>query len=111
MEKNRVVLNIAGQEFRLSSENEAEYMQRLAAGINRRIKEIQKQYPDQSTSRCALLAMLDMADELNTLREEHTEVDRKIAELRSMRDADASPVQVPVKRPFERAGSKKPVGV
>ena len=42
MEKNRVVLNIAGQEFRLSSENEAEYMQRLAAGINRRIKEIQK---------------------------------------------------------------------
>ena len=55
--------------------------------------------------------MLDMADELNTLREEHTEVDRKIAELRSMRDAEASQVQVPVKRPFERAGSKKPVGV
>ena len=111
MDKKRMVLNIAGQEFRIASENDEAYMQGLAASVNGRIRQVQEQYPTLSTSRCALLAMLGMADELNKLHAEYSDVDRKIAELRTLRDSAETRVQAPVKRPFERAGSKKPVGV
>lgn len=107
MEKTRMTISLAGQEFRICSENEPEYMKALADSVNRRIREVHAQFPDQSTSRCALLAMLDMADELKKLRSESDEVDRKISELRNMRGSEQK-VQAPVKRPFER---KKPVGV
>ncbi len=107
MEKKRMTIVLAGQEFRISSANDGEYTQKLAAQVNDRIKRIQAQFPDQSTLRCALLAMLDMADELDSLRAESAEVDRKISELRNIRGSEQK-VQAPVKRPFER---KKPVGV
>ncbi|MBQ7060238.1 MAG: cell division protein ZapA [Clostridia bacterium] len=107
MEKKKTVVNLAGQEFRISSGSDEEYMQALAASVNRRVALVRAQYPDQSTSRCALLAMLEMADEIAKLREESAQVDRKITELRNLRDSE-SKVQAPVKRPFER---KKPVGV
>ena len=108
MDKNRMVLNIAGQEFRIASECDKEYMRELEAEVNRRIKKIQLRCPDQSTSRCALLAMLDLADEYAKLKAENAEVDRKISELRSMRDGEPKQATAPVKRPFER---RKPVGV
>ena len=107
MERKRMTINIAGQEFRISSED-GEYLGELAGGVNKRIKQMQAQYPDQSTSRCALLAMLNMQDELNTLKAERDRVDSKINELRTLREASETKVQAPVKRPFER---KKPVGV
>lgn len=108
MEKNRMTINIAGQEFRISSGTDGAYMQKLAASVNKRIKEARDQYPDQSTSRCTLLAMLKMADELASARAESAEVDRKISELRDLRSSSEAQIQAPVKRPFER---KKPTGV
>lgn len=109
MDKNRVVLNLAGQEFRISSASDKEYLRKLEAEVNSRIKKIQEQYPGESTSRCALLAMLNMADEVATLSEETAEFAGKIAELRSLRSSEKEAVKAPVKRPFERA--RKPVGV
>ncbi|MCR5809514.1 MAG: cell division protein ZapA [Clostridiales bacterium] len=108
MDKNRMVLNLAGQEFRISSERDKEYMRELETEVNKRIKAVQLHCPDQSTSRCALLAMLDLADEYAKLKAENEEVDRKISELRSIRDGGEKKPAAPVKRPFER---KKPVGV
>lgn len=108
MEKKRMTITLAGQEFRISSGNGEEQVERLAASVNRRIREAMAQYPDQSTSRCALLAMLSMESELESLRAESAEVDRKIGELRTLRESHDSRVSAPVKRPFER---KKPVGV
>ena len=77
MEKTRMTISLAGQEFRICSENEPEYMKALADSVNRRIREVHAQFPDQSTSRCALLAMLDMADELKKLREMIVSGDRE----------------------------------
>ena len=107
MEKNRMVLNIAGQEFRITA-GSVEETRALEAEVNRRIRAMQERYPQQSTSRCTLLAMLEMADELNELRAEYAGVDRKIAELGRLREGGEKTVTPPVKRPFER---KKPVGV
>ena len=112
MEKTRVTLNIAGQEFRLAGGESEEYMRRLAGDINGRINEIQQQYPQMSTTRCTLLAMLNMADELYKLRADYSELDKKISELREVRASEPVRASVPVKRPFERANTdKKPTGV
>ncbi len=109
MDKKKMILSLGGQEFRLSSVSDEAYMGELAASVNARIGRVRAQYPNESASRCALIAMLGMADELNSLRAEYADVDRKISELRELR---AEPkVQAPVKRPFERAVPKKPVGV
>ena len=61
MEKNRMVLNLAGQEFRITAGNVDE-MRASEAEVNRRIRLMQERFPQQSTSRCTLLAMLEMAD-------------------------------------------------
>lgn len=108
MERKSFKINLAGQEFRISSENDPEYLQELVSGVNKRIREMQAQFPEQSTSRCALIAMLNMQDELMTLRAERDRVDMKINELRTLRAPAEERVQAPVKRPFER---RKPVGV
>ena len=111
MDKTRVTLNIAGQEFRLAGGDSEEYMRQLAAQVNARIDEFQQQYPQMSTNRCTLLAMLNMADELQKLHNRYNEVDKKISELREARVGEVR-ASVPVKRPFERANTdKKPVGV
>ncbi|MBO4847805.1 MAG: cell division protein ZapA [Clostridia bacterium] len=107
MEKNRMTINLAGQEFRIASDSSVEHMRSLEAEVNRRVREMQALCPDQSTSRCALLAMLSMTDENVKLRAEYAEVDRKISELRTLRGGETR-AAAPVKRPFER---KKPVGV
>ena len=112
MEKTRVTLNIAGQDFRLAGGESEEYMRRLAGDINSRIDEIQKQYPQMSTTRCTLLAMLNMADELSKLRADYGELDKKITELREARASEPVRAAVPVKRILERANAdKKPTGV
>ena len=112
MDKTRVTLNIAGQEFRLAGGESEEYMRRIAGDVNARIEEVQRQYPQMSTTRCTLLAMLNMADELSKLRADYGELDKKISELREVRISEPARASVPVKRPFERANAeKKPTGV
>lgn len=104
MEKNKLVITLAGQDFRISSGNDEEYFRRLEDGVNKRIKKIQARYPNESTSRCVLLAMLEMEDELKKLNAESKEVERKIQELRQFRGSEEKPAAArpPVKRPFER---------
>ncbi len=96
---NRVRINIAGQELRLSGDESEQYMRTLAGDINARIDKIQRQYPTLSTGNAVLLVCLNMADELHKLRSDYEELDSRIAQLREMPRC-ASPA-APVKRPFE----------
>ena len=103
MERNKMVINLAGQDFRISAGNDEEYIRRLEEGVNKRIKKIRARYPNESTTRCVLLAMLETEDELSKLTAESKEVDRKIQELRQFRGTEEAPAaKPPVKRPFER---------
>lgn len=93
----------------MSAERDADYMKKLEAEVNRRVREISDQYPLESTTRCTLLAMLNLADEVIKLHEESAEIMGKLTELRAIREPqEDSAVKAPVKRPFERA--KKPEG-
>ncbi|MBQ9832328.1 MAG: cell division protein ZapA [Clostridia bacterium] len=104
MDKNRTVVRVAGQEFKLAGFESEEYMQQLAAYVNKKVEEIAKMYPSLSTSNCVILASLNMADELNKAKEDYEALDLRINQLRDMPRSTAS---VPVKRPFETKQPEK----
>ncbi len=99
MEKTHTKVRIAGQDFRLTGDNSEEYIQRLAEFVNNRISEMQQTYPKLSTMDCALLASLNIADELHQLKAEYDAMDTRISALRDL--PHKSVPAAPVKRPFE----------
>ncbi len=95
MDKTHAKINIAGQEFRISCDDNEIYVSKISAYVNRKVDEVQKLYPTLSTGNCVLLAALNLADELHKLKEDYEALDSRISQLREM------PRQTPVKRPFE----------
>ena len=95
MDKTHVKINIAGQEFRISCDDNEIYVSKISAYVNRKVDEVQKLYPTLSTGNCVMLAALNLADELHKLKEDYEALDSRISQLREM------PRQTPVKRPFE----------
>ncbi len=104
MDKNRTVVRLAGQEFKISSPDSPEYVQKVTQYVNRKIDEVQSAYPSLSTVNCILLAALNLGDELYKLQEDYDALDSRISQLRDMPRPVATPA--PVKHPFE---NKKPV--
>lgn len=70
--KTRMTVTLAGSSFNIVSTDSVEYMRKLEGMVNRRVESVRKQYPSLSGNRCTLLAMLNMADELEKLRTEET---------------------------------------
>ncbi len=99
MEKNRVAIRVAGQEFKLAGDESEQYMREISEEVNARIDRMQRQYPTLSTANAVLLVCLNMADELKKLRSDYEQLDSRIAQLREM-PRSAAPA-APVKRPFE----------
>ena len=64
MEKNRVVVTIFGKQYGIMSEVSPEYTKEAAAYLDGKMKEIAKNYPNISESRVAVLAALNITDEL-----------------------------------------------
>lgn len=103
MDRNRITISLSGQDFRIVSSDSTEYIKSLEGMVNRRIAEVQNQYPSMSVNRCTLLAMLNMEDELAKVRANYEALDAKISQLREMPR---------VNTPSTRAVTqKKPVGV
>ena len=66
-----VVVEIFGQTFRLSAgAAETEYMERLAAHVDERIRSIHNVSPSVPFNRLAVLAALNIADDLFKLQED-----------------------------------------
>lgn len=66
-----VVVEIFGQRFRLSAgATETEYMERLAAHVDERIRSIHNVSPAVPFNRLAVLAALNIADDLFKLQED-----------------------------------------
>ncbi len=69
MEKSRVVVTIFGKEYSILSEVDPEYIQKAANYLDSRMKEVAGSYPNIAESRVAVLAALNIADELFRSRE------------------------------------------
>ena len=78
--KRQVTVSIAGLKFALRSDGDDGVVQQLAGDVDRRIRTIQKSSRGVDSQQVAILAALQLAEEL------HQEKDRQIALKKKIRD-------------------------
>jgi cell division protein ZapA len=84
MERNRVSVSIFGREYSLVSEVDPAYIKKAADYLDSKMREVAGSYPNITEAKVAVLAALNIADELFKCREElggMPDVGRHIAEL------------------------------
>ncbi len=77
----RVDVEIFGKVYTVRGEKDAEYVRRVAEYVDRKMREISQVTDTVSTSRIAILAALNIADEFFALREETDELESRIKNL------------------------------
>ncbi|WP_366922629.1 cell division protein ZapA [Metallumcola ferriviriculae] len=80
--KSRVAVKIHGQEYVVRGEETAEYIETLAARIDRMMTQIGEKSTLQ-TGQIAVLTALNLADELEKLRQKHAELLKMVREGRN----------------------------
>lgn len=78
MEKQRITVRVAGKEYTLVSSDGAEHLSRVAAYVDRQITETQFA-ARTSKENAAVLAALNLADELMKARDENARLRRELA--------------------------------
>jgi cell division protein ZapA len=68
-----VKVQIFGQIFPIQGELDEAYMQKLAAYVDERMREIVEMTPTVDTQKVAILAAMSIADELHSLRKDRSE--------------------------------------
>ena len=69
MEKNRVIVTIFGKEYSLVSEVDPDYIRKAAGYLDSKMREVAENYHNIPEARVAVLAALNIADELFRSRE------------------------------------------
>lgn len=64
MEKTRVTVSIMGKEYSIVSQVDPEYIKKAAEYLDSKMKEVMKAFPNVSESKVAVLAALNITDEL-----------------------------------------------
>ncbi len=62
--KNRVRVNIYGEEYTVRSEGDIDYINRVAEYVDKTMRDIAEKMPNKSPARVGVLAALNIADEL-----------------------------------------------
>jgi len=76
--KQNIRVNIFGQEYPIKSEADIGYVQRVAEYVDRKMKEIAEKIPARTQTQIAVLAALNIADDLFKEREDK---EKKISEV------------------------------
>lgn len=71
---NRVIVDIFNEEYVVKGEENPEYIQMLAAYVDRRMRMVKQRNQNLSSQRIAILTALNLADELNKLQEDYDEL-------------------------------------
>lgn len=82
---NKVTVSIFDEEYVVRGEENTEYIQMLAAYVDRRMRMIQQRNPNLSNHRIAILTALNLADELNKLQEDYDQLIRTMEEEKKNR--------------------------
>jgi cell division protein ZapA len=77
----RVDVEIFGKVYTVRGERDPEYVRRVAEFVDRKMREISQVTDTVSTSRIAILASLNIADELMTLLEDSEHLKTRMKEL------------------------------
>ena len=86
--RRQMEVTMVGQKFKVRSDGDENYLQTLAAYVDKKIADISKQTRTMSTQKVAVLAALDIADEyfrahqkLKTLRHEVRRRSRRLLDI------------------------------
>lgn len=89
-----ITVTISGTEYNLRSGGNPEYVRKLAAYVDHKIAEVQKGVGDLPANRLAILAALNIADELGRSRgvneDDLVRIDRRIRSLIELVDKDGA---------------------
>ena len=79
MKKNEVVVNIFGNEYRVIAEDvDAERIKKIAEIVDKKMREIHREFPLPSTTKIAVLACLNLVDEY---LQSDTQPNKKISDI------------------------------
>ena len=86
MKKNEVVVNIFGNEYRVIAEDlDAERIKKIAEIVDKKMREIHREFPLPSTTKIAVLACLNLVDEYlqneAQLNKKKTDLEQRISNL------------------------------
>lgn len=70
MDKTRTVVRIAGQEYTLMADLPEDYIHKVAIYVDKKMSEVARRRSDLSTSMIAVMAAVNIADEVLELRGE-----------------------------------------
>ncbi|AEE90866.1 Cell division protein ZapA [Tepidanaerobacter acetatoxydans Re1] len=70
---NRVKVNINGEDYYLRGTASVDYIKKVAQYVDREMFNLSKDYPNLSRTRIAVLAALNITDELFKLKQEYEE--------------------------------------
>jgi cell division protein ZapA len=79
-EKNEVHIQIFGTTYTIRGEADQEYIQRVAAYVDQKMREINDKLPVASLGKVAVLASLNLADELFQERAERKRLEESVTE-------------------------------
>jgi cell division protein ZapA len=82
---HKVSVEIFNEEYVVKGDENPEYIEMLAAYIDRRMKMIQQKNMNLSRTKIAVLACLNLADELNKLQEDYDELVKALEEEKKNR--------------------------
>ncbi len=78
--KRSVTVEVAGHKLTLRTDADQRYLETLAAFVNDKIAEVKTSTRTFSTHALAILAALNIADELFRSREQHAELRKRVRE-------------------------------
>ncbi len=93
MEKRQLKIDVLGSSFVIQSDESTEHLNRLSALVKSRIEDVRKRYPFAEPLTVAVLAALNIADEMYKIRDgrepaESSEIDSVAERLISRIDDD-----------------------
>jgi len=75
-----IEVDILGQKYTIKGEASEEYMKKLAAFVDQKLKEVHISSPTIAPLKAAIIASLNIADELHRIKEEHEKTAKNIEE-------------------------------
>lgn len=75
-----VEITILGQKYTIRGDAPEEHIKNLAVYVSEKLKEVYSNSPNITPLKAAILASLNIADELHKLKEEHDSTTRNIEE-------------------------------
>jgi len=75
-----IEVDILGQKYTIKGDAPEDYIKKLAAFVDLKLKEVHSSSPSMAPLKAAILVSLNIADELHRLREEHEKAAKNIEE-------------------------------